>query len=131
MNELKSKWGAKVWAMDHHVDILEHPSAYNLPSSWYAPKWKRTESCTTVRRSLGKEFHCSSFIFTGQIEYEVGLLIEIEREKLQLSYLPGPERVCGGLFNRDRQRKIAVDGNNVFNTGEADFSSPTLTAATC
>jgi hypothetical protein len=48
---------------------------------------------------------------------------------LQFFYLPGPDRVCGGLVNRDRPREIAVDGDNVFNTWEADFSSPTLTAA--
>ena len=36
-NDIRRIYGAKVWAMRHMVDVLEHPMAYNLPCLWPEP----------------------------------------------------------------------------------------------
>jgi len=91
MNEVKRKWGAKLWAMDHLVDILEHPAAYNLPSSWHEPM-KVDRVLHDGEKITWEGIPLQFFYLPGQTEYTEGLLIEIDGKKL--------------LF----------DGDNVFNT---------------
>src|SRR5437870_6086911 len=91
MNEVKRKWGAKLWAMDHLVDILEHPAAYNLPSSWHEP------------------------IKVDRVLHD-GEKITWEGIPLQLFYLPGQTEYTEGLLIEIDGKKLLFDGDNVFNT---------------
>jgi glyoxylase-like metal-dependent hydrolase (beta-lactamase superfamily II) len=90
MNDVKKSWGGKLWAMDHLVDILEHPSAYNLPSGWHEPM--------KVDRVLHD-----------------GEKIEWEGIPLQFFYLPGQTEYTEGMLIEIDGKKLLFDGDNVFN----------------
>jgi glyoxylase-like metal-dependent hydrolase (beta-lactamase superfamily II) len=81
INTVRKKYGAKVWAMDHMVDVLEHPAAYNLPCLWPDPvKVDRImhDGESVVWENIPMRF----FYLPGQTEYTEGLLMEIDGEKL-------------------------------------------------
>jgi glyoxylase-like metal-dependent hydrolase (beta-lactamase superfamily II) len=81
INAVRNKYGAEVWAMDHMVDVLEHPAAYNLPCLWPDPvKVDRIlhDGESVVWESIPMRF----FYLPGQTEYTEGVLMEIDGRKL-------------------------------------------------
>lgn len=115
VNAVKKKYGAKVWAMDHMVDVLEHPAAYNLPCLWPEPM--------TVDRVLhdGEKISFDGiplqfFYLPGQTEYTEGMLVETDGKRLlfdgdNLAHpLPGFP-LLGHYVCRNYQR---LDGGHVY-----------------
>jgi glyoxylase-like metal-dependent hydrolase (beta-lactamase superfamily II) len=88
INAVKEAYGAKLWAMDHLVDVLEHPTAYNLPCLWPA--------AMKVDRVL----------HDGEKVFWEGLA-------LQFFYLPGQTEYTEGMLIEDDGKKILFDGDNV------------------
>jgi len=81
INAARKAYGAQLWALDHLVDVLEHPVAYNLPCLWpEAMKVDRVlhDGEKVVWEGLPLQF----FHLPGQTEYTEGLLIEDDGKKL-------------------------------------------------
>jgi glyoxylase-like metal-dependent hydrolase (beta-lactamase superfamily II) len=88
INAVKRAYGAKLWAMDHLVDVLEHPTAYNLPCLWPSPM--------TVDRVLHD-----------------GEKVMWEGLALQFFYLPGQTEYTEAMLIEDDGKKMLFDGDNV------------------
>jgi glyoxylase-like metal-dependent hydrolase (beta-lactamase superfamily II) len=88
VNAVKKSYGAQLWAMDHLVDVLQHPAAYNLPCLWPEPM--------KVDRVLHD-----------------GEKMVWEGIPLQFFYLPGQTEYTEGLLVEDDGRKMLFDGDNV------------------
>ena len=77
VNAVKEKYGAKLWAMEHMVDVLEHPAAYNLPCLWPQPM-----KVDRVLHDGGKVsfdgIPLQFFYLPGQTEYTEGMLVEAD-----------------------------------------------------
>jgi glyoxylase-like metal-dependent hydrolase (beta-lactamase superfamily II) len=81
INAVKEAYGAKLWAMDHLVDILEHPTAYNLPCLWpHAMKVDRV--LRDGEKVLWEGLPLQFFYLPGQTEYAEGMLIEDDGKKI-------------------------------------------------
>jgi glyoxylase-like metal-dependent hydrolase (beta-lactamase superfamily II) len=81
INAVRQRFGAKVWAMNHMVDVLENPAAYNLPCLWPDPiKVDRVvrDGETVVWENIPLHF----YYLPGQTEYTEGVLMEIDGLKL-------------------------------------------------
>lgn len=81
INAARKAYGAKLWAMEHLVDVLEHPMAYNLPCLWpEAMKVDRVlhDGETIVWEGLPLQF----FYLPGQTEYTEGMLIDVDGKKM-------------------------------------------------
>ena len=107
-NEVKRKWGAKLWAMDHLVDILEHPAAYNLPSLWPEPM-KVDRVLHDGEKITWEGIPLQFFYLPGQTEYTEGLMIQIDGKKLMFDgdnvFKPLPGEPIIAHFNcRNYQR---------------------------
>jgi glyoxylase-like metal-dependent hydrolase (beta-lactamase superfamily II) len=88
INAVKETYGAKLWAMDHIVDVLEHPTAYNLPCLW--------PDAMKVDRVLRD-----------------GEKVRWEGLDLQFFYLPGQTEYTEGMMVEDDGKKMLFDGDNV------------------
>jgi glyoxylase-like metal-dependent hydrolase (beta-lactamase superfamily II) len=88
INATKKKYGSQLWAMDHLVDVLQHPMAYNLPCLWREPM--------TVDRVLHD-----------------GEKIEFDGMPLQFFYLPGQTEYTEGLLLNVDGKRLLFDGDNV------------------
>jgi glyoxylase-like metal-dependent hydrolase (beta-lactamase superfamily II) len=88
INAVKKAYGAQLWAMDHLVDVLQHPEAYNLPCLWPAPM--------KVDRVLHD-----------------GEKVSWEGITLQFFYLPGQTEYTEGMLIEDEGKRILFDGDNV------------------
>lgn len=88
INAAKKAYGAQLWAMDHLVDVLEHPSAYNLPCLW--------PEAMKVDRVL-----------------KDGEKIVWEGIPLQFFYLPGQTEYTEGMLIEDDGKRMLFDGDNV------------------
>jgi glyoxylase-like metal-dependent hydrolase (beta-lactamase superfamily II) len=88
INAVKEAYGAKLWAMEHLVDVLQHPTAYNLPCLWPTPM--------KVDRVLHD-----------------GEKILWEGLALQFLYLPGQTEYTEGMLIEDNGKRILFDGDNV------------------
>jgi glyoxylase-like metal-dependent hydrolase (beta-lactamase superfamily II) len=88
VNDLKARYGAKFWAMDHMMDVLQRPAAYNLPCLWPKP--------IGVDRVL-----------------KDGEKVEWEGMSLQFFYLPGQTEYGQGLLIEDDGKRILFDGDNI------------------
>ena len=81
INAAQKAYGAQLWAMDHLVDVLQHPMAYNLPCLWpEAMKVHRVlhDGEKLVWEGIALQF----FYLPGQTEYTEGMLIETDGKKL-------------------------------------------------
>jgi glyoxylase-like metal-dependent hydrolase (beta-lactamase superfamily II) len=81
INTLRRMYGAPVWAMDHMVDVLENPMAYNLPCLWPEP----VKVDRILRDGEKVNWHgipMQFFYLPGQTEYHEGLLVEIDGKRL-------------------------------------------------
>jgi len=109
MNEVKRKWGAKLWAMDHLVDILEHPAAYNLLALWPEPM-KVNHVLHDGEKITWEGIPLQFFYLPGQTEYTEGLLIQIDGKKLMFDGdnvfkpLPGTPIIAHFSCSADYQR---------------------------
>ncbi len=81
-------YGAQLWAGEHLVDVLEHPTAYNLPCLW--------PEALKVDRIL----HDSEKVMWEGIP-------------LQFFYLPGQTEYTEGLLIEDDGKRYLFDGDNV------------------
>jgi glyoxylase-like metal-dependent hydrolase (beta-lactamase superfamily II) len=88
INAVKKQYGAQLWAMDHLVDVLEHPMAYNLPCLWHEG--------AKVDRVLHD-----------------GEKIDFDGIRLQFFYLPGQTEYTEGLLLTLDGKRILFDGDNV------------------
>jgi glyoxylase-like metal-dependent hydrolase (beta-lactamase superfamily II) len=88
INAVKNQYHSKLWAMDHLVDVIEHPAAYNLPCLWHEG--------TKVDRVLHD-----------------GEKIDFDGLALQFFYLPGQTEFTEGLLLEDGGKRILFDGDNV------------------
>jgi glyoxylase-like metal-dependent hydrolase (beta-lactamase superfamily II) len=80
INAVKEAYGAKLWAMDHLVDVLEHPTAYNLPCLW--PEAMKVDRVLRDREKIRWEGLALQFLYLpGQTEYTEGMLIEDDGKK--------------------------------------------------
>jgi glyoxylase-like metal-dependent hydrolase (beta-lactamase superfamily II) len=87
-NDIRRIYGAKVWAMRHMMDVLEHPMAYNLPCLWPDP--------VHVDRVL-----------------EDGEKIVWEGVPLQFFYLPGQTEFTEGMLLEIDGKRLLFDGDNI------------------
>jgi glyoxylase-like metal-dependent hydrolase (beta-lactamase superfamily II) len=81
INAVKEAYGAKLWAMDHLVDVLERPSAYNLPCLWPAAM-KVDRVLHDGEKVLWEGLALQFFYLPGQTEYAEGMLIEDDGKRL-------------------------------------------------
>jgi glyoxylase-like metal-dependent hydrolase (beta-lactamase superfamily II) len=81
INAVKQAYGAKLWAMDHFVDALENPSAYNLPCLWPTPM-KVDHVLHDGEKVLWEGLSLQFFYLPGQTEYSEGMLIEDDGKKM-------------------------------------------------
>jgi glyoxylase-like metal-dependent hydrolase (beta-lactamase superfamily II) len=81
INTVKKTYGAKFWAMEHMVDVLEHPAAYNLPCLW--PEPILVDRVLHDGEKVMWEGISMQFLYLpGQTEYTEGLLIELDGKRL-------------------------------------------------
>jgi glyoxylase-like metal-dependent hydrolase (beta-lactamase superfamily II) len=115
INAVKAAYGTNFWAMDHMVDILEHPMAYNLPCLWPEPI-KVNRVLHDGERVLWEGIPLQFFYLPGQTEYSQSLLIEIDGKRLLFDGdnvarpLPGTP-LLGHFCCRNYQR---LDGGHVY-----------------
>jgi glyoxylase-like metal-dependent hydrolase (beta-lactamase superfamily II) len=81
INAVKEAYGAKLWAMDHLVDVLEHPTAYNLPCLWPAPM-RVDRVLHDGEKVLWEGLALQFFYLPGQTEYTEGMLIEDDGKRM-------------------------------------------------
>jgi glyoxylase-like metal-dependent hydrolase (beta-lactamase superfamily II) len=81
INAVKKAYGAKLWAMDHLVDVLQNPTAYNLPCLWPAAM-KVDRVLHDGEKVLWEGLALQFFYLPGQTEYTEGMLIEDEGKRL-------------------------------------------------
>lgn len=81
INAVRKIYNAQVWAMDHMVDVLEHPAAYNLPCLWPEPV-KVDRILLDGERIVWENIPMRFFYLPGQTEYTEGVLMEIDGKKL-------------------------------------------------
>jgi glyoxylase-like metal-dependent hydrolase (beta-lactamase superfamily II) len=78
---VKARYGAKLWAMSHMVDVLENPAAYNLPCLW--PEGFKVDRVLTDREKIVWEgIPLQFFYLPGQTEYSQGMLVEVDGTRL-------------------------------------------------
>jgi glyoxylase-like metal-dependent hydrolase (beta-lactamase superfamily II) len=113
VNEIKRRYGAKVWAMRHMVGVLEHPAAYNLPCLWpiHVDRVLQDEE-KIAWEGIPLQF----FYLPGQTEFTEGLLLELDGKRLffdgdNIAY-PVPGRPMRGHYVcRNYQR---LDGGHIY-----------------
>jgi glyoxylase-like metal-dependent hydrolase (beta-lactamase superfamily II) len=88
INAAQKAYGAKLWAMDHLVDVLQRPMAYNLPCLW--------PEAMKVDRVLHD-----------------GEKVMWEGIPLQFFYLPGQTEYTEGMLIQDDGKSMLFDGDNV------------------
>ena len=88
INAAQKAYGAKLWAMDHLVDVLQRPMAYNLPCLW--------PEAMKVDRVLHD-----------------GEKVTWEGIPLQFFYLPGQTEYTEGMLIQDDGKSMLFDGDNV------------------
>jgi len=81
INAVKEAYGAKLWAMDHLVDVLQHPTAYNLPCLW-PTAMKVDRVLHDGEKVLWEGLALQFFYLPGQTEYTEGMLIEDDGKKM-------------------------------------------------
>ena len=115
INAVREKYGAKVWAMNHLVDVLENPAAYNLPCLWPDPI-KVDRVLRDGESIVWENIPISFFYLPGQTEYSEGVLMEIDERRLLFDGdnvahpLPGTPLI-GHYVCRNYQR---LDGGHAF-----------------
>jgi glyoxylase-like metal-dependent hydrolase (beta-lactamase superfamily II) len=115
INAVKKKWGAKLWAEQHMIDVLENPIAYNLPCLWREPM-KVDRVLSDGERIVWEGIPLQFFYLPGQTEYTEGMLIEIDGKRLLFTgdnvARPLPGTPLLGHFNcRNYQR---LGGGHVY-----------------
>jgi glyoxylase-like metal-dependent hydrolase (beta-lactamase superfamily II) len=80
INAVKKAYGAQLWAMKHLVDVLQRPSAYNLPCLWPEPM-KVDRVLHDGEKIMWQGIPLQFFYLPGQTEYTEGMLIEDEGKK--------------------------------------------------
>jgi len=81
INAAQKAYGAQVWAMDHMVDVLQHPMAYNLPCLWPAAM-KVDRVLHDGEKVSWERIPLQFFYLPGQTEYTEGLLIEVDGKRM-------------------------------------------------
>lgn len=119
INAVRQKYGAKVWAMNHMVDVLENPAAYNLPCLWPDPI-KVDRVVRDGERIVWEDIPIRFFYLPGQTEYTEGVLMEIDGSRLLFDGdnvahpLPGTPLI-GHYVCRNYQR---LDAGHVYSAGK-------------
>jgi glyoxylase-like metal-dependent hydrolase (beta-lactamase superfamily II) len=81
INAVRDKYGSKVWAMAHMVDVLQNPAAYNLPCLW--PDLVKVDRVLhDGERIVWENIPMRFFYLPGQTEYTQGVLMEIDGLRL-------------------------------------------------
>jgi glyoxylase-like metal-dependent hydrolase (beta-lactamase superfamily II) len=81
INAVKKAYGTQLWAMDHLVDVLQHPAAYNLPCLWPEPM-KVDRVLHDGQKIVWEGIPLQFFYLPGQTEYTEGMLIEDDGKKM-------------------------------------------------
>ncbi len=80
----RRRFGFKVWVQRAMVDIIENPTAYNMPCLF--PESIHVDRVVEDRESFEwKGFRMTAYFFPGQTLYHAGLLVEKDGFKLFLS----------------------------------------------
>ena len=80
INAAQKAYGAQLWAMEHLVDVLQHPMAYNLPCLWPEPM-KVDRVLHDGEKIMWEGIPLQFFYLPGQTEYTEGMLIEDEGKR--------------------------------------------------
>jgi glyoxylase-like metal-dependent hydrolase (beta-lactamase superfamily II) len=81
INAVKKAYGAKLWAMEHLVDVLQRPAAYNLPCLW--PEAMNVDRVLhDGEKVVWEKLHLQFFYLPGQTEYTEGMLIEDDGKRM-------------------------------------------------
>jgi hypothetical protein len=80
INAAQKAYSAPLWAMDHLVDVLEHPSAYNLPCLW-PTAMKVDRVLHDGEKVLWEGIPLQFFYLPGQREYTEGMLIQVDGKR--------------------------------------------------
>jgi glyoxylase-like metal-dependent hydrolase (beta-lactamase superfamily II) len=84
VNIARRRFGFKVWVERAMVDIIENPTAYNMPCLF--PESIHVDRVLEDRESFEwKGFRMTAYYFPGQTLYHAGLLVEKDGFKLFLS----------------------------------------------
>jgi glyoxylase-like metal-dependent hydrolase (beta-lactamase superfamily II) len=80
INAAQKAYGTRLWAMDHMIDVLQHPMAYNLPCLWPAAM-KVDRVLHDGEKVLWEGIPLQFFYLPGQTEYTEGMLIQVDGKK--------------------------------------------------
>ncbi len=84
VNLARQRFGAKVYVQKEMVDIIEHPTAYNMPC--LIPEAIHVDRVTEHGETMHwKGFRFTTYYFPGQTLYHAGMLVERDGFKLFLS----------------------------------------------
>jgi glyoxylase-like metal-dependent hydrolase (beta-lactamase superfamily II) len=84
VNTARRRFGCKVWVQRAMVDIIENPTAYNMPC--LIPESIHVQRIVEDRETFEwKGFRLTGYYFPGQTLYHAGLLVEKDGFKLFLS----------------------------------------------
>jgi glyoxylase-like metal-dependent hydrolase (beta-lactamase superfamily II) len=84
INEVRRKYGAKLFVQREMVDIFEHPEAYCMPCSF--PESIHVDHVLTDGETFQwKEYRLTAYYFPGQTLYHAGLLIEYKGTRVFMS----------------------------------------------
>ncbi len=80
INVAQKAYGAQLWAVEHLVDVLQHPTAYNLPCLW--PEAMKVDRVLhDGEKVMWQGTPLQFFYLPGQTEYTEGMLIEDEGKR--------------------------------------------------
>ncbi|HET6823852.1 MAG TPA: MBL fold metallo-hydrolase [Anaerolineales bacterium] len=76
-NLLRRVEGAKVWAAENFVDILENPARYDLPCLWYDPI--QVDRCLPLEQPIPwEEYTLTLYPLPGHTRYAVAVEFEVD-----------------------------------------------------
>ncbi|PYV15808.1 MAG: hypothetical protein DMG07_08995, partial [Acidobacteria bacterium] len=78
---VKERYGAKLWAMSHMVDVIQNPAAYNLPCLWHEG-FKVDRVLADREKIVWEGIPLQFFYLPGQTEYSEGMLAEVDGSRL-------------------------------------------------
>lgn len=108
--QLREKWGTKIWALDNMVAKMEHPEwfDYSAPIQAYGKKSADGSPLTGVRVDRA---------------FRSGESFEWEGQKFTIDWMPGQTEFALCLHGEIDGRKVAFTGDNIF--GDPDDPAQT------
>jgi glyoxylase-like metal-dependent hydrolase (beta-lactamase superfamily II) len=108
LEAVRKKYGGKIWAMEHMVDVLEHPMAYCLLFLWQEPV--HVDRVLKDGEKVVWEGIPMQFVYLpGQTHYAQGLIVDVDGKRLMFTgdnlfpLVPG-RRLQGHIRTHDWNR---------------------------